>query len=387
MLTETEQKILNKLIELTNRYIYEQGLAIFPAIFKIAIRIYNVNYSQKMYIKLLYHYKKWIDSQSNIQLSQLDGLTVALPTQPPPTALNGDPLLDKGGQSPHEQNSNSLPPNSTYFYRNQAIEILDKTKMLNEQKSERIHNLFENYLNYIDSKAILLIHQDRDKILVLGWNTRFNDEKRQKYELKKYAHAWKTATEQFHHAVFLTLTTDPKQFPALSYANKHISTAFNTFMSWVKKRLGFRPKYIKVLEFTKTGLAHLHIVLFGIHYLADIRQISEEWERTGQGKIAYIYKLENRNGKWIWAKARPKKTHEQIQNYLKKYLLKSMSSNASAQISLYWALNMRFMTMSRALLLHQIRITTGEWEYWKIIDYLMLFEEVPAYIELIDYGS
>lgn len=37
-------------------------------------------------------------------------------------------------------------------------------------------------------------------------------------------------------------------------------------------------------------------------------------------------------------------------NYLKKYLNKAMSKKGEYQISLYWALNMRFSTYSRQLL-------------------------------------
>ena len=157
-------------------------------------------------------------------------------------------------------------------------------------------------------------------------------------------------TRRHKKAVHLTVTTDPNRFYSLYAANRHFQKAFNRFMSFLTRKLGKRPEYITAYEFTKSGLLHAHILLFGLSWLSHKHAISEDWNRCGQGSITYIYSVRNDNGRWVYARGKPTdfKKDKTAADYLKKYLLKSIDDPKEAM--LYWVLNKRFFSCTRAAL-------------------------------------
>ena len=341
------------------------------------------------HLRTLNHYtafyrkwKKWLRDTGWLAFAKFDGLGAALPYRtPPPSALDGS-LLDTRGVASLSKTQTNAPTTDENPLQTKAEHIL-LTSAYNDQKAlNTVKKLFDTYLSKIDNKYIVLRHKTKYLVKLIEYETRFNSKDRAIAQAIKYDTAWKKATKRFKTGVFLTLTTDPSNFESVGLANQNISHAFNSFMSWVRKRLKFRPPYIRVLEFTQSGLAHLHIVLFGISRIADISEISAEWERLGQGKIVYAYKLLNRGGRWIWAKARPRNTHQQIKNYLRKYLFKAKSNNGYNH--LYWALNLRFATYSRVLIFLRFRRDKqdSEWEMWKIIPLSLIFDEIPYFYKI-----
>ncbi len=66
-------------------------------------------------------------------------------------------------------------------------------------------------------------------------------------------------------------------------------------MSWldyepkgdVPERPGFRPDNLYVLEWTDSELPHLHILLFGMNWVASQEALSNYW-RQKQGKIVDV---------------------------------------------------------------------------------------------------
>ena len=153
----------------------------------------------------------------------------------------------------------------------------------------------------------------------MDYRTRFNSKSYIKKLLKRFERVFSIACRHYNYAVFLTLTTDPKRFSSLWHANRHFSVAFNRFLSFLGKRLGKRPKYICVYEFTKSGLLHAHIIIFGVSYLLHKFELTKYWAKCGQGKITYIYRLKKKRDRWVWLKKRPKGTkyNQGIRDYLK----------------------------------------------------------------------
>ena len=229
--------------------------------------------------------------------------------------------------------------------------------MLTSSQSSAIQGKFSEYLNVIDHKKIILIrdpegYSSDPEALILDYETRFNSTKKQVKSLKNYESVWDTAGVKYKTAVHLVLTTDPKRFKSLWHGWKHFSKAFNRFMSFLKKIKKERPKYLAVYEFTKSGLMHVHCVLFGISSLMHKKRITAEWERCGQGSYNFIYSLRNENGKWVYARGQPReiKKGESVDNYLKKYLKKSFYH--PELLGMYWTSNKRFFTCSRVFSAH-----------------------------------
>ena len=275
--------------------------------------------------------------------------------------------LIRGRLAP-KQNSNHEENTGFQEYRNQAERIIMDNIFLKEDEYDELADLFNGYLYAIDNKTIILRHrEDQNRFMLIGYTTRFNSHRRRKKLLARYDHAWTYATHHYKNGVFLTLTTDPSQFSSIYEATMAISWAWNSFMSWLQKKLGRRPPYIKVLEFTKKGLPHLHVVFFDVGYLADHEEITEEWNRLGQGIINYEYSILNKNGRWTWKKRKPRDGGRSVKQYLKKYLLKtiSMKDSALGTLALYWVTNRRFYSTSR-ILQKKIKyfLRTGEWEFF-----------------------
>lgn len=110
----------------------------------------------------------------------------------------------------------------------------------------------------------------------------------------------------------------------------------------------FRPRYMQVYEFQKNGLLHGHAILFGKSYLDYWEDIALDWQRLGQGERIYVYGIHKESDRWVWDKAQPTDArNRQPVDYLGKYLVKGVKAGEGH--GLYWSINKRFFTNSRAL--------------------------------------
>jgi hypothetical protein len=108
---------------------------------------------------------------------------------------------------------------------------------------------------------------------------------------------------------FLTLTLDPKKVPNKKFAVPYLRVCFNKFRLYLKRKYGTAPSYICVLEFTKAGIPHLHI-LFD-RYIPQ-RWISNTWGTLGGGRMVFIKQV----------------TVANVTRYLSKYLTKELLLSA-----------------------------------------------------------
>jgi len=290
------------------------------------------------------------------------------------------------------QNSNSANiekkppfalPSRAREERIEAIKITLKTDMLTNLEKEDMKFLFEQYIEDINNRVIILYrhlypNEYGQRFFYLKYQTRWNSKARKKMILDKYEAAIKKSLDLYKTAVHLVLTTDPKRHKSLWHANRHFNIAFNKFMSFLNKRLGYRPSYITVYEFTKSGLLHAHVLIFGISYLIPHEQITKEWEKCGQGSYNYIYALKRTKHGWQYKRERPRdsKPKQTADDYLKKYLKKAQYDEAL--LFLYWVFNKRFYSCSRELTIAIYRKTMPEHIFifigsWNI-------HEIPAWI-------
>jgi hypothetical protein len=197
--------------------------------------------------------------------------------------------------------------------------------------------------------------------------TRFTDKGRKVKNLRTYERAWNRATFMFSRGVFLTLTTDPSLHKSLWHANRHLTRAWNRYLTLLvtkkkkAKQAGHstekeendqfdngtgRLRYIAAYEFQENGLIHMHICFFGIRYLASMDQIAKDWNGCGQGRIAHAYGIRKNGNAWEWNREKPADAcGKSPVEYLKKYLEKALY--VSEAFPQYWAINKRFCTMSR----------------------------------------
>lgn len=315
-------------------------------------------------------------------------------------------LFSRGAKFKPPQKPDSLIPVRATIERKIAIAKLLKKKMLNKDDRKEIEDLFAEYIESSNAKKILVskIPEVREydnpnpDMLIFCYKTRFTDKKRAAFNVKIYHNVWDTATRKYKRAVHLVLTTDPKRFKNIYEANRHFSKAFNRFMSYLTKLKRERLPYLAAYEFTKSGLLHCHLIIFGVNYLIHKKQITLEWERCGQGSYNWIYALKNDNGRWVYARQKPEdlKDGETAEDYVKKYLIKAQYNESAA--ALYWAFNKRFFTYSRKLrtLIDKKRQPTGIYEFWKTVwewdlamiyamfSHLLIVEEI---VELNDYSE
>jgi hypothetical protein len=269
--------------------------------------------------------------------------------------------------------------------RKAAIRHLMGVKMLDYEENKRdremkrksrgpyydmktLIDLFRAALDETVRKIIVLMHKLTGETIGSDYSTRFNDYGKSTARLKAYEWAHDKSLADHREAVFLTLTTDPKRFPNLWIANRHMAQAFNHFIQLLTVKIGGRknrPKYIAAAEYTKTGLLHLHILIFDRTHLFSANskieetEISKLWSQCKQGEIVKAYGLMNTNvnGKreWRWADKPPSDANGQNGgNYLKKYLKKCAMAildnygEAAATLAQYWIENKRFSTCSRS---------------------------------------
>lgn len=238
--------------------------------------------------------------------------------------------------------------------------------LLKKELKEVKYN-FDNWETEIQNKELFFDRGPGTAITKLPCRTRFTDRGRKVHNIKTYDRAWNRANLLFKRGVFVTLTTDPAMHKSLWHANRHLTRAFNRYLSLLLSRAkhnrkkGYdsekdehnviddgigRLKYIAAYEFQENGLIHLHLIFFGIRYLSKIDDISEDWVKCGQGRIVHAYGVRRDGETWLWNQEKPTDTDGRSPvDYLRKYLEKALYVNDL--FSMYWAINKRFCTMSR----------------------------------------
>jgi hypothetical protein len=126
---------------------------------------------------------------------------------------------------------------------------------------------------------------------------------------KRAKRAIRDLAETLGLCYFLTLTIDPSHLREGEDPIKHLQVSFDKFRTYLRRKFGETPVYIRVVEFTQKGLPHYHILTD--RYIEQ-QWISRTWNRLGGGKIVWI------------RRARIRK----IAHYLAKYLTKELLLSA-----------------------------------------------------------
>lgn len=188
------------------------------------------------------------------------------------------------------------------------------------------------------------------------WGNRNVDIKEQERILQKFRKSWERAKSHYDKAFFLTVTLDRSNFNSVLDANRKFTTALHSLnkkISYVikKQKPNSEVDRITVHEFQQDGYLHAHILFFGIDFLMHYRALSGLCRSCGLGTIVYVYSLkrDNSTGELSWAREKPRdiRDSETAQQYLFRYLVKSITN--PQQFALYWVFHQRFFTTSRFL--------------------------------------
>lgn len=91
--------------------------------------------------------------------------------------------------------------------------------------------------------------------------------------------------EQHRLRRFATLTLDPSRIPVSQRSDRYIRECWRKMRVVLARKFGATLPFIAVLEFQKSGIAHLH-VLFGVYIPQE--WLSEAWRSIGGGRIVDI---------------------------------------------------------------------------------------------------
>lgn len=185
-----------------------------------------------------------------------------------------------------------------------------------EDEKWYLRQAFEDYLARINDYRIILEAQDpgaNPSYLSLPYKTRFNDPGRVSKQQAITSKMLKKAGEWYDSAVFVTLTVWPGHYDEggnlweciagdrrKGDTHDGINAHWNRFMSWIQtdSRLGYRPDYVKVLEFQENGSPHIHALLFleddpdeGMPWLVDKHDLDENWAKWTGGRINDVQPL------------------------------------------------------------------------------------------------
>jgi hypothetical protein len=126
---------------------------------------------------------------------------------------------------------------------------------------------------------------------------------------KRAKRAIRELAERLGLHYFVTLTLDPSLLREGEDATKHLQCSFNKLRTYLRRKFGEAPVYIRVVEFTQRGLPHYHILTD--RYIEQ-EWISRTWAGLGGGRIVWIRRARI----------------QQIARYLAKYLTKELLLSA-----------------------------------------------------------
>jgi len=227
--------------------------------------------------------------------------------------------------------------------------------------------------------------------------TRFNNAGRAGDIQETFETALQTAGNRYNRAVVLTLTTNPKQHDGLDDALENLSDNKARLMQWLSTdyQLGHRPENLTALEFTQSGLPHVHVVLFGIAGGLSQGQVSAKWRDYGQGSVVDVRQAKTPHDGTQWRLHDDDAGTVTLEQYLGKAIrgLQSVANSdaeslrqriANGDVSmwrqaLYWATERQYVTCSPSLRESDVQEGPPAIKKWEFVG-VARAEDIPAHV-------
>ncbi len=159
---------------------------------------------------------------------------------------------------------------------------------------------------------------------------------------KRYKYLIGQLAEREQLTRFLTLTLNPSKIAGNSVP--YLRGVFNKFRLYLRRKYKAPIKYIAVLEFHQSGVAHLHLL---VDRFIPWDWIKQSWSALGGGEVVFIKYVD---------------VHR-IARYLSKYLTKELLLSAPKRS--------RRVTTSRSLHLTEKKDAESGWELFKVSIFLL----------------
>lgn len=183
--------------------------------------------------------------------------------------------------------------------------------------------------------------------LFVPYSTRFNSGRRVAETRDRYGTVWDRGREVGPNpgiASMWTLTTDPSRYDSLDAMAEGILDDVRLLKKWVARspesrptRIGERVPTLVVPEFTERGVVHVHVVFFGVGWVAKHSALSRYWsESRDRGEVVWFDRLQYRGGRWRWNGSEEDRDHPDVRGrtpreYLREGIdLLSASAEATA---------------------------------------------------------
>jgi hypothetical protein len=169
---------------------------------------------------------------------------------------------------------------------------------------------------------------------------------------------------QHHLTQFVTLTLDPKKVGTPSESSRYIKNCWRKMRVTLERRFGDSIAFIAVLEFQKSGFAHLHLL---VSVLIQRPWLSEAWQSIGGGKIVDVTTVD---------------VHR-VAAYLTSYLVGSKIVHTLLRLPL----RSRIFSTSRGLSLSEQRQKSEWWSLRRSIEVSHQFCPNPTNERRADLGA
>lgn len=202
---------------------------------------------------------------------------------------------------------------------------------------DKLVKLCEEYKSAISDKAIALTNESMENVLMFLYYTRFSKRYR-RFIYRRFKGL------RFKRCVLLTITVDWKACKSIYFAYKALLTAWNRVNTWLKRR--FKFWFIRVLEIGSEGRKlHLHVLILGRAWIGK----KEDIQRVAGCGFVDVRRVDG----------------DRPVYYLLKYLNKMHKFPVFQAV--LWALNARFYSYSRNLMLPESRRSGCLVEKWFLL--------------------
>jgi len=257
------------------------------------------------------------------------------------------------------------------------------TQIHNDSVRRSLLSELSTELSSIEGKvAVLERTSDRSDLpehLLVPYTTRFNSLPRASESRERFDGTFREAAESHSSAVMATLTTDPDLHDSATGAADALTETLQDLRRWLSReasaewapdRVGRSLPYLSALEWTETGLPHLHVVFFGARSLCSQGALSD-YLSDKTGRVVWVDSLTSRGpgGRWLWSNPRERPDDASAATQPREYLSEALRSQQrlagmtadelSAEIdegdlslwrqALYWASGKQLWTSSEDL--------------------------------------
>jgi hypothetical protein len=158
-------------------------------------------------------------------------------------------------------------------------------------------------------------YPDEPEHLVVPLASALSSSSRARSAYRTYAEAWDRAAESHERGVVLTITTDPKGYGSIYDMCESLFADLNRLRTWLAydpddgpARPGRRLPSIATVEFTESGLPHLHVAFFGASWLTKQESVRGYLEgNLGRCTAVWadrIFREESASGgRWRWERS------------------------------------------------------------------------------------